>query len=91
MSNVLSWILAVTFAFFTNKTYVFKSNNNLIKEVINFFISRLSTLIIEVLLMIIMVDILKINDIFSKVFIQFIVIVLNYVFSKLFVFNSKKN
>lgn len=90
ISNVLSWILAVSFAFITNKLYVFKSKEtNIIKDLIKFFTSRITTLIIEVVTMFIMVDVLNLNDMICKIIAQVIVIVLNYVFSKLFVFNKK--
>lgn len=90
ISNVLSWILAVSFAYITNKVYVFNSKDkNIIKSIIKFFTSRITTLIIEIIFMLIMVDILKFNDMVCKIIVQFIVIVLNYVFSKLFVFNKK--
>lgn len=92
ISNILSWILAVTFAFITNKNYVFKSKNtNYLKDLIKFFTSRVSTLIIEIIVMYLLVDILDLNDLFSKIITQFIVIVLNYILSKLFVFKTKKD
>lgn len=88
--NILSWILAVSFAFVTNKLYVFKSKEtNIIKDLIKFFASRIATLIIEVIIMFIMVDLIKIDEMISKVIAQIIVIILNYVFSKIFVFNKK--
>jgi len=90
ISNVLSWLLAVSFAYITNKNYVFNSKDkNIIKSIIKFFTSRITTLIIEIIFMLIMVDILKFNDMVCKIIVQFIVIVLNYVFSKLFVFNKE--
>ena len=90
ISNVLSWILAVSFAFVTNRLYVFNvKNSNVFKDLIKFFTSRITTLIVEIILMFLMVGILNINDMISKIIAQFIVIVLNYVFSKLFVFNKK--
>jgi len=89
--NILSWILAVSFAFITNKLYVFKSKEtNILKDLIKFFTSRIATLVIEIIVMFIMVDLLKIDEMISKIIAQVIVIVLNYVFSKLFVFNNKK-
>lgn len=89
-SNIISWIISVTFAFITNKIYVFKSKeDNVFKEVIKFYISRLTSLLIELLIMYLMVDLLKINDMISKIIVQFIVIILNYIFSKIFVFKNK--
>lgn len=95
VSNILSWILAVLFAFITNKIYVFKSQTKDKKEVTNemfqFFVFRLVSLGIEMIIMYAFVDMLKINDMVTKIVAQLIVIVLNYVFSKVFVFKNKKN
>ena len=89
VSNILSWIISVTFAFITNKLYVFKvKDNNIINEMIKFYLSRLTSLLIELVIMYIMVDVFRLNDMICKIIVQFIVIVLNYVFSKLFVFKK---
>lgn len=86
--TILSWILAVIFAYFINKLFVFKSQKNNIKEFINFILARLLSLFIEFIFMIIMVDLISINDRIAKLIVQFIVLVLNYVFSKFFVFKK---
>ncbi len=90
IANVLSWIFAVTFAYFTNRKYVFtiKEKANL-KEAVNFYLSRVVTLIIDMALMYLLVTLLKLNDKVIKVVVQFIVIILNYVFSKFIVFKRK--
>ena len=89
ISNILSWILSVTFAFFTNQKYVFKtSSSNKIKDMFKFYLSRLTSLGIELITMYILVTLLSLNDMISKIIVQFVVIVLNYVFSKLFVFKK---
>lgn len=87
--TILSWILAVLFAYVVNKFYVFKKEKNSGKEFVNFILARLFSLGIEFVFMIIMVDWIHINDRISKLIVQFIVLVLNYIFSKLYVF--KKN
>lgn len=90
INTALSWIIAVTFAFIVNKVYVFKSKNeNKLLEYIKFTGSRIATLLIELLLMFIFVKLLKINDMIVKIFIQVIVIVLNYILSKLYVFKKE--
>lgn len=93
ISSGLSFICAVTFAFFTNKFYVFRSISKDIKktfkELFNFVKYRLITLFIDLLLMLILVSILNIDDLIAKVFVQIIVAILNYIFSKLFVFKFK--
>lgn len=89
ISNILSWILSVTFAFFTNQKYVFKtSSSNNVKDMFKFYLSRLTSLGIELVIMYILVTLLSLNDMISKIIVQFIVIVLNYVLSKLFVFKK---
>ena len=90
IANIISWILSVTFAFFTNRKYVFKSKENIKKEGIKFYISRISSLLIDVIIMFIFVTILKLNDKIIKLINQAIIIVFNYVASKLFVFKKGK-
>ncbi len=90
-SNIISWILAVLFAFVTNKKYVFKSKETgyqKLKEMIKFYLSRVTTLLIEMLTMWILTGPLNINDMISKIIVQFIIVILNYVFSKIFVFKK---
>ncbi len=86
--TILSWILAVIFAYFINKLFVFKSQKNNIKEFINFILARLLSLFIEFIFMMIMVDFININDRIAKLIVQFVVLVLNYIFSKFFVFKK---
>ena len=91
IANVISWILAVTFAYFTNRKYVFESKNtNIIGEMTGFFASRLATLFMEMLIMFLTVTVLKMNDKIAKLIAQIVVIIGNYLFSKLFVFKKNK-
>ena len=90
--NVLSWICAVTFAYITNRKYVFKSKSvgvQKLKEVINFFLARLFSLFVDMALMFLMYSVMHIDDTIAKLVVQVVVVVLNYIFSKLIVF--KKN
>lgn len=90
IANILSWIVGVIFAYITNKKYVFKSKNKNIKSEIGSFVgSRLITLIMDMLIMFIGVTLLRGNDKVIKVISQIIVVISNYLFSKIFVF--KKN
>ena len=95
LANVLSWICAVIFAYITNKKFVFNAKTSNKKEelkVFSMFVSsRITTLIIELAFMFITVKVILINDKIAKVIAQFIVIILNYVLSKLFVFKKKNN
>lgn len=91
ITNIISWIVSVTFAYFTNRKYVFKlKEQKNIKEASKFYLSRISTLLIDMLLMQIFVIRLKFNDKIIKVIVQIVVIVLNYVLSKYLVFKSKE-
>ncbi len=91
ISTVIDWILTVLLAYILNKVFVFYSKSNgkeLIKEIYEFFKYRIFTLVIELGLMYLFVDILFINDMISKIIVQIVVIILNYVFSKLFIFKN---
>lgn len=92
IANILSWVAGVTFAYFTNRSIVFKSdNNNKIKEATSFVLSRVVTLIMDMLIMFVGVSVLHSNDKIMKLISQIIVVVSNYIFSKLFVFNIKED
>ncbi len=92
ISTILAWILSVLFAFVTNKIFVFKSNKQSLKdsliECIKFFASRLFTLAVDLLLKTFFVEFLNINDMIATIINQFIIIVLNYILSKLIVFRN---
>lgn len=88
--TILSWIVSVTFAYITNRSIVFHSKEkNIIKEFIVFVGSRILSLLLEMLFMFILVDLVNVGDRLSKILVQFIIIVLNYIFSKIFVFKRK--
>ena len=90
IANIISWIIAVIFAYITNRVFVFKSKSKKIfKESITFISSRIITLLLDMLTMYLMVSICNINDKISKLVSQIIVIILNYIFSKIYVFNKK--
>ncbi len=94
ISNVISWFFSVLFAFITNKLYVFESKETgkktLLKEIISFYLARLFTgVVCDLGVFALMVKTFKINDVLSKLVTQVIVIVLNYVLSKLIVFRKK--
>lgn len=89
ISNFLAWFISVLFAYITNRAYVFESTSSqFIKEAIKFFGSRLTTGLIDMVLMWLLVSFIPINDILIKTLVNIIVIVLNYIFSKLFVFKE---
>ena len=89
IANIISWVTAVIFAYVTNRKYVFESDNcNKLKEISNFFIARLLTLILDMIIMYLGVNILLLNDKFIKIVSQILIIVSNYILSKLFVFKK---
>lgn len=93
LGNVISWIITVLFAFYTNRIWVFQAPTTTRKEffqqLASFFSGRIVTLLIEELLLGIFITWLQSPEIPVKVIAQVVVIVLNYVISKLFIFHSK--
>lgn len=95
---LLSWVLANLFAFFTNRKYVFesqaKSVGRFLFEMAKFFAARMFTLVIDVLLMFLLVDLTRIHgglyEFCAKIFANVVVLILNYLFSKVFVFRKRE-
>ena len=89
ISNVISWVFAVAFAYVTNRIFVFESKSNdlnsVLREIITFVNCRLLSGVIDTGVMFLLVSVLFINDLYAKLFTQVIVVVLNYVFSKLII------
>ena len=89
IANIISWILSVAFAYITNRIFVFKSKNqNIVKEATSFVGSRIITLLLDMLTMFVIVTLLNINDKIGKIVSQIIVMIGNYIISKLFVFKK---
>ena len=90
VANVLSWILAVLFAYVTNRTWVFASKADtragIVREMASFFGGRVATLLVEEGLLAVFITWLGLPAVPVKIAAQVIVIVLNYVVSKFFVF-----
>jgi len=93
LSNIVAWVLAVTFAYLTNKVWVFDSRSwkfkTLKREIPAFISCRLATGILDLLIMFICVDIMEWHAMLMKIISNILVIVLNYVFSKLVIFKKK--
>lgn len=89
-STVVAWFFAVLFAYVTNRKWVFHSKahdtKSIIKEMISFFGCRIATGVVDWLCMFVFVNLLSINDVLVKIGANILVIVLNYVASKLFIF-----
>ena len=90
IANIVSWLAGVAFAYFTNRKFVFESKEqNKLKEAGKFVTARLITLIMDMVIMYLGVTVLHFNDKIIKLISQVVIIVSNYVFSKLFVFKNK--
>lgn len=93
IASILSWVLAVLFAFVANKRYVFSNKSTHMKEVLQQFIQFVSmrgvSLIIDLAMMFILVSLMNVNDVAAKVVVNIVVLVLNYGFSKWVIFKEK--
>ena len=91
ISEIIAFIAAIIFAYITNKMYVFKSKTQnikqLVKEITSFTSCRIITEIISILMMNIAIW-YSINDIFMKILANIVVIILNFVFSKIIIFKK---
>ena len=95
VSSGISWFCSVLFAYITNKIFVFESKTNTVKAVLkemgSFFLARvISGILCDVGTFALMVKVFHINDIFSKIVTQVMVVIVNYVFSKLIIFRKPK-
>lgn len=93
ISNVIAWVISVLFAFITNKLWVFESKSFnfklFVKELGSFTVCRVATGVLDLGIMFVGVDLLKGPAIILKIASNIIVIILNYVMSKIFVFKKK--
>ncbi len=90
VTNAIAWVVSVAFAFVTNRIFVFESHSrNVLREAGSFLLSRLATFALDELIMYVSVELLFQNELMWKLISNVLVIILNYVFSKLFVFNKK--
>ena len=92
LSNAIAWFIAVLFSFFTNKPFVFGSNDwsvkNTFRELAEFMGCRLITGVLETLLLYVLVDVWLFNGSLWKIIISVLVVILNYIFSRLIVFKK---
>ncbi len=92
-ANALAWVVAVAFAFVTNKQVVFESKSwalkSTLKEAVGFTGGRIVTLLLEQGGMLLFVEAMHIHEMVAKVVLAVVVVILNYVFSKLWVFVRK--
>lgn len=92
IANIISWIFAVTFAYITNRIWVFESEvhgiKSVLRQIVMFFAGRIVTLLVEEIILFIFISQLHFNSLLIKVIAQIVVIVLNYIISKLVVFRK---
>ena len=93
VSNMIAWVVAVVFAFLTNKPFVFHSHDwsvkTVVPELIKFVSCRLASGVMETVILFLAVDLMDWNGNIWKLITQVLVIIINYVGSKLLVFRNK--
>jgi len=89
----IAWVLSVLFAYITNRKWVFESKKTeprqVLREVISFFGFRLFSGVIDILFMYLTVDVLLFSNFWMKLLSNVVVVILNYIFSKLFIFKKE--
>lgn len=92
ISNIIAWVFAVLFAYISNKLYVFESKHNnfteLIQEIISFFGFRVLSLFMDLAVMFVCISLLDMTPIIAKILANVVVLIANYIFSKLFIFKK---
>lgn len=92
-SNNISWVIAVLFAYITNRTWVFVDKahdfKGVVKEIFSFFAGRFITLLVENGIIYVFITLLGFNRILIKIIAQIVIIILNYIISKWFIFKKK--
>lgn len=89
ISNIIAWFLSVLFAYVTNRIWVFESRSpNIMKEMVLFFSGRIFSGVLDTALLYLFVDILTLGNTFSKIAVEIIITILNYLLSKLIVFKE---
>jgi len=93
-SNIIAWVISVIFAYFTNKLFVFQSKSFktevIVKEMLSFAAARVFSLLLEEAMLYIFVNILNMNELIIKLIANIVVIIVNYILSKLFIFKNIK-
>lgn len=94
LSNIIAWIITIIFVYIANKFFVFKTADKTkkesTKEFMMFVLARLATLGVEILLLNLFIEAMHINELVSKTVAQVVVIILNYILSKLVIFTPKQ-
>ncbi len=93
-AQTIAWVAAVLFAFVTNKWWVFESHTlnpgKVWREFVSFVLCRVATFLFNLAALFVMVDLMKMEFFLCKLLISVVVVVLNYVFSKILIFTNDK-
>ncbi len=94
-SNIISWIITVVVMYILNRYFVFtkhaKGLKKIVLEILSFVSARIFTLVLETIIVWLGIDVMHLNAVLIKILAQILVIVLNYVASKLFIFKDSGN
>lgn len=94
IANLIAWVIALLFAFFTNKFIVFGSRDTSPKKMLyefgTFTLARLFSFVCEELILFV-APMIRLNLLIAKIIAAVLVVIMNYVFSKLFIFKNKSN
>ena len=92
INNVIAWLAAVIFAYVTNKLFVFRvkswAGKVVVRELVQFFGARVFSLAVEEAGLWLFVQLLQMNTMIAKLVLAVVVVVLNYIFSKLVIFKK---
>lgn len=92
ISTIIAFIISVLFAFYTNSKFVFNmkaiKKKKLFYLFLGFLTSRIFTLLVDLLSMVILIELFRFNELLSKLLSNFLVVLLNYILSKFIVFNK---
>ncbi len=93
ISNIIAWFISVLFAYVTNRIFVFESKKggfkNIVIEMVSFFLARVfSGICCDIGTFAVMIKVFNINDTIAKIVTQIMVIVMNYLLSKLVIFRK---
>ena len=93
LANVIAWIVTVAFVYVTNKIWVFKielhTRGELVRQIVSFFVGRAGTLVLEEAIIFVFITKMGLNSVAVKIVAQVVVIVTNYVISKVVVFRKQ--
>lgn len=92
LGNAIAWVISVIFAFTVNKIFVFQSKKREYKIVLHefkeFVFARIFSGILETIILIIFVDVLYFDNAIVKIITGFVIVIINYIFSKFLIFKD---